>query len=227
VDNLLSAIISILSTLFADEIKAWLPFLAEQVTKAAVRLLRAEQRERYDEEWRGHLEETPAGILRLWIAFGFYLAARRVSYRRWSVTSRVASRVAGLIILVLVAPLLGCLALILGLLPRGVRICKDVFKDRNGRIVPFSRFALREPYGIEFRLHCLLRSGLPQGQEEPRFLRYHYSCWRNSRSLDFFHFAFDHWLCFLPAWVDVARGDVPIMDFIRPLQVPVPKKFLK
>ena len=226
-DNLLSAIISILSKLFADEIKAWLPCLAEQVTKAAVRVLPAEQRERYDEEWRSHLEETPAGVVRLWIACGFYLAARRVSHPRWGVTSRIASRVVGLIILALVAPLIGCLALILGLMPRGVLICKDVYKDRNGRIVPFSRFALREPYGIEFRLHCLLRSGLPQGREEPRFLRYHYSCWRNSRSLDFFNFAFDHWLCFLPALVDVVRGDVPIMDFIRPLQVPVPKKLLK
>lgn len=223
-DNLVSAIISILSKLFADEIEAWLPCLAEQVTKVALRVLPAEQRERYDEEWRSHLEETPAGVVRLWIACGFYLAARRVSRPRWGVTPRVASRVAGLTILVLVAPLIGCLVLILGLMPTGVRICKDAYKDRNGRIVPFSRFALREPYGIEYRLHCLLLSGLPQGWEEPRYLRYHYSCWRNSKSLHFFNFAFDDWLCFLPAWVGVARGDVPIMDLIRPLQVPVQKK---
>jgi hypothetical protein len=139
VDNLLNAIISILSKLLADEIKAWLLCLAEQVTKAAARVLPAEQRERYDEEWRSHLDDTPGGVVRLWIACGFYLAARRVSHPRWGVTSRVASRVAGLIILALVAPLIGCLALILRLMPMGVRICsvRTHTKIVTGGLCPF------------------------------------------------------------------------------------------
>ena len=73
---------SLLSDLCAAEIAAWLPWIALKITQVAVRALPEAQRERYDEEWRGHLSEIPGALTKLGIACGFLCAAIKIWPRR-------------------------------------------------------------------------------------------------------------------------------------------------
>src|ERR1700756_1871868 len=61
-------IAALLGKLFADEFEAWLPWITERVTRAAIRRLAEDQRERYDEEWRSHLDEVPGELSKVWVA---------------------------------------------------------------------------------------------------------------------------------------------------------------
>jgi hypothetical protein len=62
--------------LAADEVKAWLPCIAARLTQAAVRKMPEGQQDRYNEEWRSHLDQVPGEIAKAWAAFGFLRAAR-------------------------------------------------------------------------------------------------------------------------------------------------------
>jgi len=57
------AVLGVIATLLlnwiADEAKAWLPWCAHRFFDLSVRLLPASERERYSEEWRGHIESFP------------------------------------------------------------------------------------------------------------------------------------------------------------------------
>jgi len=80
---------SFLGKLFADEFRAWLPWIQERAMQAAVRRLRPDQRERYNEEWRSHLNEVPGEIAKTLVAIGFVRAAMEMSSRREYDFSRI------------------------------------------------------------------------------------------------------------------------------------------
>ena len=64
------------SRLFADEAKAWLPNITDRVVCRAVANLPFDRQERFAEEWRSDLSETPGNISKLWVALGFLKEAR-------------------------------------------------------------------------------------------------------------------------------------------------------
>jgi hypothetical protein len=72
---------TLFAKLFADEIKVFLPSIAERITKVAVRRLPERQRERYDEEWRSHVNEVPGAFAKVWVACGFLTAATQMPFR--------------------------------------------------------------------------------------------------------------------------------------------------
>lgn len=57
------AVFGIIATLlvnwFSDEVKAWLPWCARRFFDLSLRLLPPSERERYSEEWRGHIQSFP------------------------------------------------------------------------------------------------------------------------------------------------------------------------
>ena len=57
------AVLGVIATLLvnwlSDEIKAWLPWCARRFFDLSVRLLPPSERERYSEEWRGHIQSFP------------------------------------------------------------------------------------------------------------------------------------------------------------------------
>jgi hypothetical protein len=55
-------LVAVLGAVLADECRAWLPWIGERVIRRAVRNLAESQRERYNEEWRSHLNEIPGKI---------------------------------------------------------------------------------------------------------------------------------------------------------------------
>jgi len=74
-------IAALLGKLCADEVKAWLPPVAERITRWAVRCLPKELRQRYSEEWHSHLNDVPGSFAKVWVAFGFLSAATQTSSR--------------------------------------------------------------------------------------------------------------------------------------------------
>jgi hypothetical protein len=89
--GLIEAILAIFFTIFGaalsmqvvDEFKAWSPWLIDVLVGQAIRRLPEDQRERYAEQWRGDIEETP---VKLGSSFSLSCYRRlpgkcRVSYR--------------------------------------------------------------------------------------------------------------------------------------------------
>ena len=63
-----------------DEFKAWTPRLIDNIIQRAVHRLPENERNRYDEEWRSHIDEIPGEVWKLKIAFGFLQASWKISW---------------------------------------------------------------------------------------------------------------------------------------------------
>jgi Bacterial sugar transferase len=70
---------SLLSRLFADQIAASIPWLIEHFLQRAIDRLPSEQRERYSEEWRSHINDVPGDLGKLVSSLGCLLAAGRIA----------------------------------------------------------------------------------------------------------------------------------------------------
>jgi hypothetical protein len=57
--TVLGVIATFLVSWLSNEAKAWLPWCARRFFDISVRLLPVSERERYSEEWRGHIESFP------------------------------------------------------------------------------------------------------------------------------------------------------------------------
>jgi len=75
---LLSFLGAMLLSLLGDETSAWLSWLIERMLRCSLRKLPAHLRERFAEEWRGHLNEVPGLIAKLVCAMEFVIAAYRM-----------------------------------------------------------------------------------------------------------------------------------------------------
>src|ERR1700730_5800423 len=79
---LCTVLIGVIIRLLADESKAWLPWITEQLIRRAVKTLPESQRERYGEEWRSYLNEAPGEIGKLVSGLGFLRASWKMSERQ-------------------------------------------------------------------------------------------------------------------------------------------------
>jgi hypothetical protein len=166
---------SLLSDLCAAEIAAWLPWIALKITRVAVRTLPEAQRERYDEEWRGHLSEIPGALTKLGIACGFLCAAIKIRPRRtrvpeiafyyWLLVPLAAMRLLAMCAMSAVWALRA---------PRWYAVPLEL--DLGNRDVPIT--IDRIPLGLALRLALSPRVSLESLNRSP----YHYSIWSPSRS---------------------------------------------
>lgn len=73
------AVLGVIATLLvnwlSDEAKAWLPWCGRKFFDLSVRLLPPCERERYSEEWRGHIESFPGTGF---VSVQFILAALQI-----------------------------------------------------------------------------------------------------------------------------------------------------
>jgi lipopolysaccharide/colanic/teichoic acid biosynthesis glycosyltransferase len=179
-----------LARVFADEFKAWMPWVAERFVRKAVAGLPEDQRERFGEEWRSHLNEIPGEIGKLVVAFGFIFAAWKMSSilkiehsRGWvrdglKRTVDVSFSVAGLFLL---APLLLAFATLIKLGSPGPILSRRLRIGLNGR----------QFYCYKLRTQTVI-NGVPKVTNIGRFLR-KYSC--------------DE----LPELLNVLRGDMTLV----------------
>ena len=158
---------SLLGRLVADELRAWLPWLQERAIQAAVRKLPTDQQDRYNEEWRSHLNDIPGEIAKTWVAIGFIRAAKEISSRR----NFDFSRTGAIALYLVLFPMISVVYLITKISSRN----RYVFRLSNG----FGDFIISSRYiPLGFILHYSLYP------EKPTSRLYwennHYSSWRPS-----------------------------------------------
>ena len=81
---LLAILVATFSRLLADDVKAWVPRLADYLIRLAVRRLPVDQRERLAEEWAADVADTPGDLAKLVFACGLICASTKIAsdYRR-------------------------------------------------------------------------------------------------------------------------------------------------
>jgi hypothetical protein len=75
---LMKVLAAALGRFLADELKEWCPSLTDSLIKLAVRRLPQDLQERYAEEWRAHIVDTPGEIGKLVCAIGILWAGWRI-----------------------------------------------------------------------------------------------------------------------------------------------------
>jgi hypothetical protein len=190
----------ILGKLCADEVSAWLPWIALRITQMAVRTLPENQRERYDEEWRGHLNDVHGGALtKLGVACGFLCAAIKESPRLRMVAESSRRRIAEIAsygVVVLILPLFGMMYAIRAL---NSRRCYAVplEVDIGTRDVEVTIEGI--PLGLALRFALSPRIS----EQHINRSRFHYSIWSSSRLVELENFL----------WTRVLHTHLPFLSF--------------
>ena len=73
--------VSVAGKLGADEFKAWAPWLTERLIDLAVAGLPEDQRSRYAEEWRSHVNDVPGDLSKIFAAAWLGYAAKNNAAR--------------------------------------------------------------------------------------------------------------------------------------------------
>jgi hypothetical protein len=130
---------AVLGKLFADESKAWLPWVTERITRLAARKLPLDQQARYYEEWRSHLNQVPGELAKLYVALGFVTAARRMSED--PLVRRCISQFIGLILFILYLPHFVAITVVIAVTSPGPTIFRRPKLNLKGNV--FNRFGFR------------------------------------------------------------------------------------
>ncbi|MGU3386983.1 sugar transferase [Methylobacterium sp. D53M] len=136
--------ISVAGRVLADEFKAFRPNIVDWLLSRAVSKMPSELQERYEEEWRGHLEDVPGDLAKVWTAFGYNLVANRLksSFFSWEIGSKRA------------LDLVVCISACVGLAPLLLVIAAAIWiEDRKAPLIRLKRVGKngRNFYCIKFR----------------------------------------------------------------------------
>jgi hypothetical protein len=74
-----SLLLGLIVALLASETEAWTRWLTERIIAVAVKRAPLRYRDRLWEEWRGHVNDTPGTLVKLFVALGMLRAAFVVS----------------------------------------------------------------------------------------------------------------------------------------------------
>ena len=78
--GVLAVLAALLQSIIVAEVEAWMPALVRAIIRFAVGRLPQIQRERFEEEWQGHINEVPGSLGKAVVAVGFLIAAYDVSW---------------------------------------------------------------------------------------------------------------------------------------------------
>lgn len=70
---------AVLSQLLTEELKAWTPWFVDHLIRCAVQRLPHAHRERFTEEWKRHIEDTPGCLAKLAVASHLVVGAIRIA----------------------------------------------------------------------------------------------------------------------------------------------------
>lgn len=132
-----------------SEFKEWTCWIVERLVRRSVRQLPRDERNRFSEEWRSHINETPGQIGKVVAALDFVRAARKISAMAKAghrdalpldYFKRAVDMTASAIYLLLEAPLLGVIASILRLEGQGPVLVRVPRVGLDGQSFEMLRF---------------------------------------------------------------------------------------
>ena len=141
-------LVAVLARLVADDIKAWLPKITDRLVERAVKRLPGSERERFAEEWRSHVNDTPGDVSKLFVAAGLQRASRIILKETQSANSAVPiyERIVALLILLFLAPAMVTVAVVVRLAGGpGPILLRRRYTTPTGRKVVESRFRTTLP----------------------------------------------------------------------------------
>ncbi|WP_119462934.1 sugar transferase [Rhodospirillaceae bacterium SYSU D60014] len=85
------------------EFKVWVPWITERLIERAVQNLPPDQRERFAEEWRSHVNDIPGEIGKLVVALGLLPASRKMAFNldhgyEWGWFAEIVKRTSDIVI---------------------------------------------------------------------------------------------------------------------------------
>lgn len=194
---LVGIISSVLSRQLTEEFKAWTPWLIKRLVMRAIARLPEDQRERFGEEWRSHINEIPGEIGKIVVALGLLSAARNMSSilkaRReriplGDILKRAVDVVFGTTVLVFYAPAFVLVSALIRLDSSGPVFQVEERIGLHGRKFPMYRFRTAPARAERMKTS---RTG-PRLTRIGKFLRIT---------------GFDH----LPMFINVLRGEMSII----------------
>jgi lipopolysaccharide/colanic/teichoic acid biosynthesis glycosyltransferase len=129
-----------------DELRDSLPWLTRHLVQSAVGHLPSDLKERYEEEWKAHLNETPSEFAKLVTALGYCIAARRMDPLHGTngsildATRRAVEVSVTSTALIFLAPLIAIFALVIRLNGAGPVLARYRRSGLNGRLFRMYRF---------------------------------------------------------------------------------------
>ncbi len=72
-------LLAVASRLICEDVKEWLPWITRRLIEQAVNRLPEKERERFKEEWWGHVNETPGQLAKLYVAYGYLSASKAIN----------------------------------------------------------------------------------------------------------------------------------------------------
>ena len=125
----------------ADEFKAWAPTIVAKIIKTAVRTLPVELRERFSEEWLGHVDQTPGDATKIAVACGFLLAALNMANGPFGLRKRVLDLAVATFALAFFLPVFVLVALAIKMNSAGPILVRQPRIGREGK--PFQALKFR------------------------------------------------------------------------------------
>jgi hypothetical protein len=104
----LGFLLAVAARQMADYIKTWLPRIIDYLIDRAIKRLPDEQRDRFAEEWKSYVNDTPGNLRKLIVAIGFLFAANKMADG-----PRAYERVGAALLLALSAPMMFFTAVII------------------------------------------------------------------------------------------------------------------
>jgi hypothetical protein len=206
----MSFLSSLLAKLLADEIKSWLPWITDRVARCAVSILPKDQQERYGEEWRSHLDQIPGELGKMFCAIDLIRAAFNISHPQF--VREICDRLAALILLIVLTPLLAALAIRTRRRADGESTLCALPGYVNGHLVKIYSFRITGPKATDFgpyaRLHWFGRMTPMTDREWERLLFLMKSKYRGWQWIVVVYVAAR--LSQLPRLVNILRGDIPL-----------------
>ncbi len=188
------------------EFNAWTPWIIERLTRRAVAKLPENQRERFEEEWRSHIDEIPGDMGKLFVALGFGSAAHNISSILNPPRNRFLEGTSGRVIdicfsilaLMFLLPTFLMVALLVRYESPGSIFVREVSLGRNGQNFNAWKFRSVECPSDRSMLHLYQSktTSLPRMTRVGKFLQ---ACSLNE----------------LPMFINVLRGEITLLGLRR------------
>jgi lipopolysaccharide/colanic/teichoic acid biosynthesis glycosyltransferase len=135
-----------------DDVKVWLPWIAQRLIERAVSRLPEAERDRFKEEWWAHINELPGNLAKIYAAWGCLSAAKAMKHialsgettRLEEVTRRVIEVFGTTLLLLFVLPLMLLVSICIKLDSRGPVLSKQRRLGVDNR--PFYLLKFRSMY---------------------------------------------------------------------------------